>query len=550
MSIASSLSNESMVSFKTYGLGIISGLALMLACGRTPAQQAAGASGPVDTSSWVGSNYTPAYASNQVQMWHDFRPDVIEKELAAAERYYGINTLRVYLHNMVYDAEKDLLLKRIEQFLEICRRHGIRPGFVFFDDCWNHKGVTLSPQPPVKGRHNGRWAALQDAERNEGNLPKFRAYVQDIVQAHRDDTRVLWWEVYNELNLNDPFSAKVRQAAYGWAKACRPRQPVLASWDDHPWTDIVDAHNYSADFAAWDRQADMNLKKGTVFTEAGARWMAPKPSNGEPCEVIHWLSRRKAAGRSLPGVYLCWELMAGNSNCRWYWGTPPNAPEPAVPWCGLMWPDATPVSLAEAEAIHRYATGKRRALFFDDFQDRPSTLPAGWTAYGTPSCRNGVCTLARQQKLVAGDPHWTDYVLETVVMLRGEQGDAGVILRVNDPGPGSDQMRGYYVGFDTKTLYLGKMMNNRQPLAAFDQSKLDCKIVPGVWNLLRVAAEGKRIRVWFNRMHPSADKDNGLRIDFSDDKAPVLSGNIGLRTAGVDACFDNVVVLPASILKP
>jgi len=33
--------------------------------------------------------------------------------------------------------------------------------------------------------------------------------------------------------------------------------------------------------------------------------------------------------------------------------------------------------------------------------------------------------------------------------------------------------------------------------------------------------------------------------DFTDDKEPVLSGNIGLRTAGVEACFDNVVVLPA-----
>ena len=31
-------------------------------------------------------------------MWHDFRPEVIEKELAAAQHYYGINTLRVYLH--------------------------------------------------------------------------------------------------------------------------------------------------------------------------------------------------------------------------------------------------------------------------------------------------------------------------------------------------------------------------------------------------------------------------------------------------------------------
>jgi len=133
-------------------------------------------------------------------------------------------------------------------------------------------------------------------------------------------------------------------------------------------------------------------------------------------------------------VYLCWELMAGNSNCRWYWGTPNDAPEPTVP-----------------------------------------------------------C--------------WTDYVLETAVMLKAEQGNAGVVFRVNQPGPGNDEMHGYYVGFDAKTLYLGKMQNNWQPLAAFDLSKLECRVVPGVWNLVRVAVEGKRIRVWFNRMHPSADKD-------------------------------------------
>ena len=52
--------------------------------------------------------------------------------------------------------------------------------------------------------------------------------------------------------------------------------------------------------------------------------------------------------------------MVGNSNCRWHWrdsghtrGAPD--PEPEIPWCGLMWPDCTPVSLAEAEAIRRYA---------------------------------------------------------------------------------------------------------------------------------------------------------------------------------------------------
>lgn len=515
-----------------------------------PAGQAGAAPAAVNTASWVGSNYTPAYASNQVQMWHDFRPQVIERELAAAKRYFGITTLRVYLHNIVYDAEKEVLLKRIEQFLAICQRHGIRPGFTFFDDCHRHAGVTLEPQAPVKGYHNGRWAALQDAERKDENLPRFKSYVQDIVRAHRDDPRVLWWEVYNEPNMADPFTAKLRELAYGWAKECKPGQPVLACWDDNPSTDIVNAHNYSADFTAWDRQADMNPQKGALFTEAGARWMAPRPSAGEPCEVMHWLAGRKAAGKSVPGVYLCWELMAGNSNCRWYWGTPNGSAEPTVPWCGLMWPDATPVSLAEAEAIRRHATGQRQALFFDDFQGQPAPPPAGWTAFGNSTSGSSVCTLAPDRKLVAGDPQWTDYLMETAVMLKTDQGNAGVIVRVNQPGPGNDEMHGYYVGFDTKTLYLGKMQNNWQPLATFDLSKLECRVVPGVWNLLRVAVEGRRIRVWFNRMHPSADKDAGLRIDFTDDKQPVLSGNIGLRTAGCDACFDNVVVLPPPAGNP
>jgi hypothetical protein len=51
---------------------------------------------------------------------------------------------------------------------------------------------------------------------------------------------------------------------------------------------------------------------------------------------MHWLRGRKAAGKTVPGVYLCWELMVGNSNCRWYWGTKDGASEPAIPWCGLV----------------------------------------------------------------------------------------------------------------------------------------------------------------------------------------------------------------------
>ncbi|MCB1124943.1 MAG: DUF1080 domain-containing protein [Verrucomicrobiae bacterium] len=507
---------------------------------------------PYDTSKWVGANYTPAYAANQIQMWHEFKPDIIERELAAAERHLGLTTLRVYLHNLVYDAEPMALLARIETFLQICDRHGVRPGFTFFDDCWNHTNITLQTEAPVDGRHNGRWAALQDVERQDENLPKFKAYVQDVIRAHREDPRVLWWETYNEPNLKDPFTVKLRELAYAWAKEVDPAQPVIACWDDHPRTDIVNAHNYGDDFAGrWTQQADLNLKKGTVFTEAGARWYGGKArSNGSPIEVIHWLRSRQAAGRTVPGVYLCWELMVGNSHCRWYWGTPDGAPEPAIPWCGLLWPDGTPVSWAEAEAIRHYTTGERRALLFEDFQSLPAPAaqtPTGWTRYAESAVGSGSHYLAlnSRTKVIAGNTDWADYLLESTVMLKQPTGNAGLVFRVNEPGPGPDQMQGYYAGFSTNTLYLGRMNDAWRPLATGDLTGRENGVALDTWHLLRIAVTGDRIQVWFDPLHD----DNGPLIDLRDEIAPVRQGSIGVRTHDTDAWFDDLVVLPVDVLK-
>lgn len=506
---------------------------------------------PYDTSKWVGANYTPAYAANQVQMWHEFKPEVIDRELAAARRQLGLTSLRVYLHNLVYDAEREVFLARIEEFLRICARHGIRPGFTFFDDCWNHTNVTLETPPPVDGRHNGRWAALQDVERRDENLPRFKRYVQDVIRAHRDDPRVLWWETYNEPNLKDPFSETLRRLAYGWAKDADPQQPVIACWDDHPFTDIVNAHNYEDDFGGhWNRQADANPAKGTVFTEAGARWYGRKPrSNGSPIEVIHWLRSRQAAGRTVPGVYLCWELMVGNSHCRWYWGTPDGTAEPAIPWCGLLWPDGSPVSYAEAEAIRSYTTGEHRALLFEDFQalePASSAPPPGWSRFAEPASGSGSRHLALEgtAKLVTGNAAWGDYLLEATVMLKAAGGNAGLIFRVNDPGPGADQMRGYYVGFSTNTLYLGRMNNAWQPLATVDLTRRTTPVDLDTWHRLRVAAEGARLRVWFDPLHD----DTGPVLEVQDHEAPVSSGAVGVRVFQASAWFDDVVVLPLEVL--
>lgn len=505
---------------------------------------------PQQTANWIGSNYTPAYACNQVQFWHDFRPAIVEAELAAAREYFGITSLRVYLHSINFEEDREAFFENLEKFLAICARHEIRPGFCFFDDCHRHEGIYLDrPTEPVKGYHNGRWAACpQDRDRNPENLERFKPYIQEVIRAHLKDPRVRFWEIFNEPRREE-YSHALRQEGYAWAKELQPIAPVISCWDDNEATDIVDAHNYSVNFGRWDRQIAINPEKGCVFTEAGARWYALRPSNGEPCEVIDWLERRRAAGQYVPGVFLCWELMVGNSNCRWYWGTPEGAAEPTVPWCGLLWPDATPVSLAEAYAVRSYATGKSDALFFDGFQDAPAAQRPGWKSYGPGAGGSRVLEVPAGVKMVAGSEDWTDYVLEAVVMLDGETGNAGLIFRVNDPADGNDQFVGYYAGIDTKKLHLGRMDHGRwTPLAEYDLSQLDCQVKPDVWNQIRVAVNGNRIRVWLNRMHPSSDPDSSPRIDYTDDRQPILSGAIGVRAHRVGAKFDNVIALPIESL--
>src|SRR5215471_10890730 len=66
----------------------------------------------------VGSNYIPKDAINELEMWQadTFDPAQIDKELGWAEGI-GMNTMRVFLHDLLWQQDSEGFRKRIDQFL-------------------------------------------------------------------------------------------------------------------------------------------------------------------------------------------------------------------------------------------------------------------------------------------------------------------------------------------------------------------------------------------------------------------------------------------------
>ena len=86
----------------------------------------------------VGSNYLPASAINELEMWQKatFDPKRIDRELGWAQGL-GMNTMRVFLDDLLWSDDKDGFKTRIDQFLQIAENHKIKPVFVLFDSCWD-----------------------------------------------------------------------------------------------------------------------------------------------------------------------------------------------------------------------------------------------------------------------------------------------------------------------------------------------------------------------------------------------------------------------------
>src|SRR5947199_9154840 len=86
----------------------------------------------------VGANFLPSSAQNQLEVWQadSFDPARIDLELGWAENI-GMNSMRVFLHDLLWQDDSAGFTKRIDTFLNIAAKHHIKPILVLFDSVWD-----------------------------------------------------------------------------------------------------------------------------------------------------------------------------------------------------------------------------------------------------------------------------------------------------------------------------------------------------------------------------------------------------------------------------
>lgn len=293
--------------------------------------------------SWVkGAIYIPTNCVNQIQQWEEFDPAINDRELRYAS-VYGLNTIRIYLHYLVYEKNKEKFLKDLETFLTLADKHNLKVVVSFFDDVWDgepHLGPQLAP---VLGQHNKRWAQCpgNKIKENYGAYKdKLKAYVQDVVDAHFNDPRILFWEPYNEpgfLQKGKYLDATITllNDSRIWIKETGTPIPLTSTADPDfkglNFSDFYSWHSYHRGYQGPEGPEAINTECMNRVDQTLAG-------------IIDNFGKRKNG-------YIVWELGIGRTNSRFSWISPKNSPEPSMPFQGLIYPDGHPWDTNEVALI-------------------------------------------------------------------------------------------------------------------------------------------------------------------------------------------------------
>lgn len=238
-----------------------------------------------------GANYVPSNAVNATQMWTQFDPAVIDRELAFAEEL-GLNSVRVFIQYLAYEHDAGGFLARFDALLELASGHGLLVMPVLFDDCWLPEPFLDEQAPePRPGVHNPYWQRSPGERRKDlASRPALRRYVEDLLGRFGRDERVIAWDLYNEPQATDASVALVRDV-FAWARRLALAQPVTACWYGALFSDVTSIHFYMSPTRRPDEarrllEAAQSFSRPVVATEALGR-----PNNGELEEILPLFSR-------------------------------------------------------------------------------------------------------------------------------------------------------------------------------------------------------------------------------------------------------------------
>ncbi|HZY61195.1 MAG TPA: cellulase family glycosylhydrolase [Edaphobacter sp.] len=327
----------------------------------------------------VGANYIPSDAINELEMFQaaTFNPALNDKELGLGESI-GMNTMRVFLQDQLWQQDPEGFKKRLDTFLDIAAKHHIRPLLVLFDSCWENN-PHLGPQhPPIPGVHNSGW--VQSPGKRElldrSYEPKLKTYVQGVVGAFANDDRVLGWDIWNEPDnrggdTEADLPAKIKRVdellpkAFAWARAMNPSQPLTSGVWVGNWSnpakesattkiqlaesDVISFHNYG-----WPEEFEARIKelqplhRPILCTEYMARGAGSTFDGSLPIAKKYHVAA------------INWGLVNGKTqtNLPWdSWQRPYVLMQPTVWFHDVFHTDGTPYRQHEVDLI-RQLTGR------------------------------------------------------------------------------------------------------------------------------------------------------------------------------------------------
>jgi hypothetical protein len=327
----------------------------------------------------VGSNFIPSTAVNELEMWQPDTFDLatIDRELGWGQSL-GMNTMRVFLHNLLWQQDSQGFLHRMDQFLEVADKHHIRITFVLLDSVWDphpHLGNQPEPRPNI---HNSRWVQapgadlLKDESRWNAEL---KPYIVGVLRRFRNDRRVLMWDLMNEPDNDSPQyrttelpdkatqALKLLKQEWQWARAVNASQPLTSGVWKGDW---------SSD-ASLSEMARFQLQNSDVVTfhsydqpEVTKRRIDSLRRYGRPIVCTEYMARPLGStfAAILPllktehvGAYN-WGFVNGKSQTVYPWDSWEKSytGEPAIWFHDIFRKDGAPYDAKETELI-RQLTG-------------------------------------------------------------------------------------------------------------------------------------------------------------------------------------------------